>query len=159
MGSKIINYRAYVIGETGSHFVIVSERDKKLHEVLKTSDGKMPVNPLILDPADPGHLVMVQEPFFTDPSRLFTACREYCYDRVKNAKAGQKKRELKREEKKKQREERIAKGVMMYGKHKGELYEEILEKDLKYCNWILGREDVNDEIVKFKAFLQDRINQ
>jgi FixJ family two-component response regulator len=55
----------------------------------------------------------------------------------------------------KHKEEKLAKGVMMFGKHKKATYEDIMLVDTKYCDWILKQGDKNDEIVKFKGWLQE----
>lgn len=147
-------YRAYVISETESTFTFISERDKKLHMGSKKTDGSIPEAYRL----DEEHVVSVQRPFFTDPSRLFTACREYCYDKVKNAKAGARKRQARRELRQKalkEKEEQQAKGMMKWGKYKNATYENIMLVDEPYCDWILKQTNKNEDIIKFKAYLQE----
>ena len=152
-------YRAYVLSQTTDSFVIVSERDKQLHTIPMVS-GCIPE----VVEVEYGHVVGIQKPYF-DASRLFTACREYCYDKKKNSKASVRRNALLKEKrqkakaercelKQKELEEKLAKGVMLCGKHKNATYEDIVLLDTKYCDWILKQENKNDEIVKFKEYLK-----
>ena len=146
---KLPDSRAYVISETDDYYTIVSEHDKKTHTIEKQS-GSIP-DTIQMDNRN----VVIQSIRFTDPSRLFTACREYCYDIERKRNSRSKKSMEKKEKALKEKEEKEAKGMMMFGKYKKATYEDILLTDTDYCDWILKQTDKNEEIKKFKVYLQE----
>ena len=68
-------YRGFVLSETDSTYIVLSEREKKRYELTKV-DGKIKTGILIMPD---GHICNVEDIVFND-TKLFSALREYCYD-------------------------------------------------------------------------------
>ena len=68
-------YRGFVLSESDTTYVVLSEREKKRYELNKV-DGKVKTGIHIMPD---GHICNVDDVIFND-TKLFSACREYCYD-------------------------------------------------------------------------------
>lgn len=85
-------WRGFVIGETETTYIVLSEREKKRYELAKV-DGKVKTGILIMTD---GHVCSVDDNIFND-SRLFSACREYCYDLRRHKDAYQRRKATKQQ--------------------------------------------------------------
>jgi hypothetical protein len=45
--------------------------------------------------------------------------------------------------------------IVTFGKYKGKTYEQVLEKDKRYCNWVSETKSKNENFNKFKNWLND----
>lgn len=65
-------WKAFVVNQTETEYIIISERDKKYHTLplpIEIGDIRLP----------DGSIVSIQDTIFT-PDKLFTACKNYQYD-------------------------------------------------------------------------------
>lgn len=148
-GQQQKSYRGFVYDVSPTSFTVVSEKDKKFHIISRTGDEPIPN----LVTVEEDHLVHIQKPYFNDPSRFFTACREYCYDTERKEKRRVRMVQEKREARQKQLEEREQKGIIKWGKFKNATYEDVMQFEPAYCEYILKKKTFTEEMSKFKDYL------
>ena len=102
MESETPMWRGFVINQSEKTYTVLSERDKKRYELNKV-DGKVKTGILIMPD---GHVCNVDDNIFND-SRLFSACREYCYDLKRHKDAYQRRKATK------QQKEQLAKDSIL----------------------------------------------
>lgn len=73
--------RAFITYVDDDFFLVVSERDKKIHKMSRNKEDKLPEGDTVLDD---GTVVCISSIVMTD-SILFSACREYVYDKKRKA--------------------------------------------------------------------------
>jgi len=82
--------RGYIIGQTDSYYTVISEHDKKRHQLPKEGK-KIPSGATVMPD---GHICNIDEIFFNN-SKLFSACREYTGDLRRQKKYWQNKKATK----------------------------------------------------------------
>jgi len=73
--------RAYITYVDDEFLLVVSERDKKIHKLPRKKEDAIPDGDTVLED---GSVVCISKTIMTD-SVLFSACREYMYDKKRKA--------------------------------------------------------------------------